>query len=341
MNELQQIQKTILQCQKDHSLLPYWQETLFDPLNDFFARPRKDLRGRLIEIGFELGFELANPKGSIPFSVGENQRENMDTLRDLLEAFHSGSLIVDDIQDRSEVRRGDESLHLRYGVPVALNAGNWLYFLAYRLIERLQVSADLKLRYYKVVTDTLYGAHFGQALDVGQAIDQVPWPQQVLLCQRSLELKSGLLVGLALQLGAMLSDCSEEQLKKIYQFGVEFGVSLQRFDDLGNLNVVRPTAKHLEDLSLKRPSWIWGYLAEFGTDEERAGFTSALKVLPEVAELREFLKNTDFKQKCYEEASRRLQAVIESLSSDLKMSKDAIVMQRIQKIGDQLTYAYK
>ena len=51
----------------------------------FFARPRKDLRGRLIEIGFELGLELAPSTTTTPLPSLEAQRENMDILRDLLE----------------------------------------------------------------------------------------------------------------------------------------------------------------------------------------------------------------------------------------------------------------
>ena len=47
---------------------------------------------------------------------------------------HTGALIIDDIEDDSPTRRGDESIHLRYGMDVAINAANTLYFLPIRLI---------------------------------------------------------------------------------------------------------------------------------------------------------------------------------------------------------------
>lgn len=344
MIELQRAQQKLADNAQFQGLLPHLQETLFAPLDDFFARPRKDFRGKMIEIGYDLARaalqRTSSPNQDKAQSEAQNSH-NVRVLKDLLESLHSGSLIVDDIQDNSLVRRGDSTLHLKYGVPTALNAGNWLYFLAFKLIEDLKVPAAAKLRFYSAITETLYGAHLGQALDVGTPIDELSSAEQILLCQRSLELKSGLLMGLALELGALLTEVSDKDLRIIREFGVEFGVALQRFDDLGNLNIEKPTPKHLEDLSLRRPSWVWCFLASDATAKEKEEFQAALESLPDIKTLKSFLESTDFKQRCFLEASRRLQVVINNLGTHLQLEPTEEIFVKVQKLGEQLTHAYK
>lgn len=317
-------------------LYPYLQNSLLGPLEDFFARPRKDFRGQMIEKGFELGSSLYPH-----FSKNKDiDQKNLKVLQDLLEALHSGSLIVDDIQDSSPIRRGQPSLHLKYGVPVALNAGNWLYFFAYRMVEKLEVNESLQLRFYRVVTDTLFSAHCGQALDVGTSIDELCDTETQKVCQKSLELKSGLLMGLALQLGALLTPVTEAQLKAIHSFGVQFGIALQRFDDLGNFNCERPTPKHLEDLQLRRPSWVWQSLAQIGSPAEKEQFKAAVAMLPNSEALESFLKASDFKQRSFHLASQDLKSVLEVLKQDLHISGVNEIYLAFKKLGEKLTYAY-
>jgi hypothetical protein len=64
------------------------------------------------------------------------------------ELNHTGSLIIDDIEDDSIIRRGEECIHLRYGIDTAINAGNTLYFLPYLLIANhpgLEASASRRM----------------------------------------------------------------------------------------------------------------------------------------------------------------------------------------------------
>ncbi len=85
----------------------------------------------------------------------------------LSELIHTGSLIIDDIQDQSELRRGQPSLHLKYGVDLAINAGNTLYFLPFvELMHHKHMTAEQKLQIYQIMNDTHLKAHFGQTLDI-------------------------------------------------------------------------------------------------------------------------------------------------------------------------------
>src|SRR5262249_51575318 len=89
--------------------------TLYDSAREFLSRPSKGRRSRLIGASYL----LAGGNGRLP-----------QAAVDMIELLHTGSLIVDDIQDGAETRRGGRSLHKLIGMPRALNTGNWLYFVA-------------------------------------------------------------------------------------------------------------------------------------------------------------------------------------------------------------------
>jgi geranylgeranyl pyrophosphate synthase/predicted secreted hydrolase len=83
------------------------------------------------------------------------------------ELVHNGSVIVDDIEDQSLSRRGAETIHVRYGVPNAINAGNLLYFLPLLTIaETPELSIGQREAIYRVVFERFIQAHFGQAQDL-------------------------------------------------------------------------------------------------------------------------------------------------------------------------------
>ena len=331
MIELEQIQRSLKQCADSQPLMAYWDDALFTPLSDLFARPKKEFRAQMVHIGFDLAKGQSN----------QDTQHNLQLLAQIIEAIHSGSLIVDDIEDGSEVRRGAPTLHLIYGLPKALNAGNWLYFFAFHLIGKLKIDANTKILLFENISEALLAAHYGQALDVGAPMDQVNPEHIPMICQKSLELKSGVLMGLAMQLGALLAGADLARTKQIYRFGVDFGVCLQRFDDIGNLNTDKPTAKHLEDLILKRPSWVWSYLYSNRSSQEQEEFKLALQKLPQISALSDFLAKTGFRQACFQEARAQLEILLATLKQNFELADHSDVYVQIQRLGDKLTYAYK
>lgn len=249
---------------------------LYEPLEDFFSRPSKGFRRELVS----LGFRAVRPDLPAP-----EEARLLDAAADAIEALHAGSLIVDDIEDASTVRRGRPTLHLKYGVPRALNAGNWLYFYALRLIRLARPADTLRLALYDAIEDTLVEAHSGQALDIGTRIGGESDPRRIIELSRAcLSMKSGALTRLALEMGARIGGASGAQVTELRELGAKTGLCLQMFDDLGNMNLARPTPKHLEDLALERPSFIWWCLAEDFPDYLEQ-FRTAVRALPSTEEL--------------------------------------------------------
>lgn len=84
------------------------------------------------------------------------------------EILHTGTIIVDDVEDDAQLRRGEPALHLVYGEDVALNAGNALYFIPLKLIEQntAGISAERQLEAYEMLTYELNRTHLGQGMDI-------------------------------------------------------------------------------------------------------------------------------------------------------------------------------
>jgi geranylgeranyl pyrophosphate synthase len=224
-----------------------WNEALLDPLRDFLQRPSKRFRARLVELGYRLG---GGRDGAHPIE-----------LPLIIECLHAGSLIVDDIEDESTQRREAPSLHCAYGMPRALNAGNWLYFWPQVLLTRLSLSERAKLAAHERLALCLMHCHEGQALDLSVRVDQLKQSEVPVVVRAITRLKTGGLLGLATGLGAIAAGASLERVEAIATLGRELGVGLQMLDDVsGVLNAAR-RHKAVEDLHHGRATWIWAWLA--------------------------------------------------------------------------------
>ena len=83
------------------------------------------------------------------------------------EMLHDGALMIDDIEDNGRARRGDECIHLRYGVDVAINAGNTAYFLPMVLLRDYPHLSDAqRLELFRILTRLFIRAHLGQGQDI-------------------------------------------------------------------------------------------------------------------------------------------------------------------------------
>jgi geranylgeranyl pyrophosphate synthase len=225
-----------------------WERALLGPLREFLSRPGKELRARLCELGFTLG-------GGAPHALPAE-------LPLLIEILHAGSLIIDDIEDGSAERRGRPALHHVHGVPIALNAGNWLYFWPQALLASLALPPAERLGAHERIAECLLRCHEGQALDLALRVGELARAEVPQVARALTALKTGELGGLATALGAIAARAPSPRVSALARFGREVGLGLQMLDDLsGVLNGARRD-KAIEDLRLGRVTWVWAWLAE-------------------------------------------------------------------------------
>ena len=310
------------------ALKEFWDKALFHPWQEVISRPGKALRGQLVDLGWLLagGSELSKPKA-------------LSQISEVIETLHLGSLIIDDIEDNSEERRGRPAMHLMYGLPVALNLGNFLYFQAINLISHLEVSTDFKNQAVKQITQTLRDAHLGQALDVSTAIDKVERSKIPKLVETSIRLKSGALMRLSIQLGALLNP-EFRNWEALDQFGESYGSCLQKLDDIENCSLSGNSKKHLEDLLLKRPTWIWSVFAQKATDTEWAFFNEAVQALPSKEKLEFFMKTTHLKKIAFDMAISDLSETLNLLKNKFELEDHSPSYKLASDLTEKLTRAY-
>jgi geranylgeranyl pyrophosphate synthase len=227
--------------------LGIWERALLGPARDILSRPGKEFRKNLVSFAWYLS------GGTSPMPV---------VLSLLVEILHAGSLVIDDIEDGSPSRRGRPSLHTIYGVPTALNTGNWLYFWPSALLARLGLSPDDELAVHRTINSTLMQCHYGQALDLRVKIGELAQREVAAVVRTSTSLKTGSLLGLATRLGARAAGAPASLEDALGDFGCDLGLGLQMLDDLGGLVSQRSRHKGHEDLRLGRLTWPWAWLAE-------------------------------------------------------------------------------
>lgn len=264
-------------------------DSLWKLLEDFFSNPGKNIRPKLVELGFKLASSDESEANVEAFS------HQLEIASSVVESIHAGALIIDDIQDGSEVRRNSPSLHLKYGLPLALNAGNWLYFWGLEQIQSLNLNVEVQSKLTEECLRYMSRAHMGQAIDLGTQIDGVVQNKVREICQASMELKTGTLLSLALRLGAAVGG-KTEGFEKLDLLGIELGTLLQKFDDIGNLSQRKTmgASKRLEDLKLRRPSWVWAMAASRFNEVDYQDFIKSVHALPCEEKLDDWVRKHNF-----------------------------------------------
>lgn len=224
-----------------------WSDALLAPLRDFLARPSKGFRAELVSWGYRLAAGTGHAPVVLPLIV---------------ECLHAGSLIIDDIEDASLERRGAPALHCSFGLPRALNAGNYLYFWPQLLLARSGLDDAARLSAHERIALCLTRCHEGQALDLQVRVDQLPQRDVPKLALTISRLKTGGLLALAMGLGALAAGADAARVDTIAELGSALGVGLQMLDDVSGIMNVARRHKALEDLRLGRVTWLWAILAE-------------------------------------------------------------------------------
>ncbi|HUG69123.1 MAG TPA: polyprenyl synthetase family protein [Pirellulaceae bacterium] len=150
-----------------------------------------------------------------------------------IETFHKASLVHDDIEDDDAFRYGEDTLHRRYGIPTAINVGDYMIGMGYRL-----VSCDAKQLGPDVVADILNNlADAHMKLSEGQGAELL-WRDakdkrlKPLDALKIYALKTSPAFEAALYSGARLAGPVDDYVESIKQFSRNMGVAFQILNDL-------------------------------------------------------------------------------------------------------------
>ncbi len=170
-------------------------------------------------------------------ALGENADDCVD-FAIIPEVVHNGTLVIDDLEDSSEVRRGKPCTYKIFGVDIAVNAGNAMYYLPLiPLIEKKNQLSPEKLRdMYAIYVQEMINLSMGQAMDIawhrGLAdADSLNEEDYLQMCAY----KTGTLARMAAKLAAVLCGAEGGLVEKLGAFAESIGVAFQMQDDILDL----------------------------------------------------------------------------------------------------------
>lgn len=169
------------------------------------------------------------------------------SLAPVVELAHNGSLIVDDIEDGSDLRRGGPAIHLVFGADAAVNDGNLLYFLPLALIDEFPAPPELRLRLYESYSAAMRRLHLGQTMDIQwhRSPEFLPTEEEYLsMCA----LKTGVLSRAAAELGVIAAGAEPGAAERLGLLFESMGVAFQIIDDVKNLRTGNPGKRRGDDI---------------------------------------------------------------------------------------------
>lgn len=143
-----------------------------------------------------------------------------------LEVFHNFTLMHDDIMDKAPLRRNQQTVHEKWNANVAILSGDVMLVKAYSFFTELEPSLARKvlIRFNQVASEVCEG----QQLDVD--FEQQPVKETDYI--EMIRLKTAVLIGFALELGAILAGADSGEAEKLRKAGENIGLSFQLKDDL-------------------------------------------------------------------------------------------------------------
>jgi geranylgeranyl diphosphate synthase type I len=170
-------------------------------------------------------------------ALGKDSADYLD-FAIIPEVVHNGTLVIDDIEDASELRRGKPCSYKIYGMDIAVNAGNTMYYLPLLPLmeKRAAVPAERLRDLYEVYVQEMINLSMGQAMDIAwhrgiANADDLSEEDYLQMCAY----KTGTLARMAAKLAAVLAGANKELVEKLGRYAESIGVAFQMQDDILDL----------------------------------------------------------------------------------------------------------
>jgi geranylgeranyl diphosphate synthase type II len=210
MNAIDQLRSTFLQHLKNR-ITESEPAGLYDPVHYILELGGKRLRPLLTLMSAKM--------------YGAQVQDALDAAV-AVEVFHNFTLLHDDIMDAADLRRGQATVHKKWNTNTGILSGDAMLIMAYRLFEGCDREQFFQL--HKIFSKTALEVCEGQQYDVDfETRDDVTVSEYLLMIQ----LKTSVLLGCALQMGAIIAGVDKKEQELIYNYGLHLGLAFQLMDD--------------------------------------------------------------------------------------------------------------
>lgn len=145
-----------------------------------------------------------------------------------LEIFHNFTLLHDDLMDRSPLRRGQETVYRRWGDNTAILSGDAMSIEAYASLAEVadkSLLAELLPRFSQMALEVCVGQQYDMEFETRSEVRVEEYMEMI-------RLKTSVLLGSSLELGALVGGATAEQARALYAVGIQLGLAFQIQDDL-------------------------------------------------------------------------------------------------------------
>ncbi len=211
MKNIEIYQEKIEQALKDRNYGSFPKE-LYDPIAYIMSLGGKRMRPVLVLLACD-------------YFDGEIEKSLNAAIA--IELFHNFTLVHDDLMDKAPLRRGQITVHEKWNSNVAILSGDAMVVKAYQ--EICKVPVDLLPFILSIFSDTAVKVCEGQQLDINfEKSQRIAIPQYI----KMIELKTAVLLGGAMKIGALLGGARNEDAQHLYDFGKHLGIAFQLQDDI-------------------------------------------------------------------------------------------------------------
>ena len=151
------------------------------------------------------------------------------------EVIHNGTLVIDDIEDSSEMRRGKPCTHKIFQIDIAVNAGNAMYYLPLLplMAQKAKLTPEMERDIYEVYVQEMINLSMGQAMDIAwhrgiANADELGEEDYLQMCAY----KTGTLARMSAKIAAVLGGANKPLVEKLGRFAESIGVAFQMQDDI-------------------------------------------------------------------------------------------------------------
>ena len=238
---------------------PNFPSTLYEPCSYLLNMGGKRIRPVLCLMGHELFADI---------------NDNAMNTAMAIELFHNFTLMHDDIMDNAPLRRGNKTVHEKYSIATAILSGDVMNIFAYEHLNKIHSSHihDVIQLFNKTAIEICEG----QQLDMD--FEQQPFVQMSEYMQM-ITLKTSVLLGASLKLGAMLGGATDGCSTILYDFGKSLGIAFQLMDDyLDAYGDAAKTGKQIGgDILSNKKTFLLTKAFELSTSEEQKNILALLQ----------------------------------------------------------------
>lgn len=187
-------------------------KSLYEPIRYIMALGGKRLRPLLVLMAYSLYKKDA--KSIVKYAAA-------------VEAFHNFTLLHDDIMDNAPLRRGNPTVHEKWNANTAILSGDVMLVKVYDMFLSLEgktLQETLRI-FNQCAAEVCEGQQWDMEFETKDKVTEAQYVEMI-------RLKTAVLLGFSLEMGALLADAPQEDRNSLREFGTYIGIGFQLKDDL-------------------------------------------------------------------------------------------------------------